>query len=110
MTTRSTPSSIRFCSFWDGNEVYLVTASATLYLAFPRLFPAFVSGFYLPEMIVLWLLALRGVAIEMRHKLDHPMWNELWDGGFFLLERAPRPLLRRRDRQHRPRRVGRRKR
>lgn len=69
--------------FWDGNEVYLVTGGATLYLAFPRLFPAFVSGFYLPVMIVLWLLALRGVAIEMRHKLDHPLWNELWDGGFF---------------------------
>ncbi|MBX3226412.1 MAG: cytochrome d ubiquinol oxidase subunit II [Labilithrix sp.] len=69
--------------FWDGNEVYLITGGATLYLAFPRLFPAFVSGFYLPVMIVLWLLALRGVAIEMRHKLDQPLWNELWDGGFF---------------------------
>ena len=69
--------------FWDGNEVYLVTGGATLYLAFPRLFPVFVSGFYLPVMIVLWLLALRAIAIEMRHKLDQPLWNELWDGGFF---------------------------
>jgi cytochrome d ubiquinol oxidase subunit II len=70
--------------FWDGNEVYLVTGGATLYLAFPRLFPAFVSGFYLPVMIVLWLLAMRAVSIEMRHKHDLPLWNELWDGGFFL--------------------------
>lgn len=69
--------------FWDGNEVYLVTGGATLYLAFPRLFPTFVSGFYLPVMIVLWLLALRAIAIEMRHKLSLPLWNELWDGGFF---------------------------
>jgi cytochrome d ubiquinol oxidase subunit II len=69
--------------FWDGNEVYLVTGGATLYLAFPRLFPAFVSGFYLPVMIVLWLLALRAIAIEMRHKLSLPLWNDLWDGGFF---------------------------
>ncbi len=69
--------------YWDGNEVFLVAGGATLYLAFPRLFPAFVSGFYLPVMIVLWLLALRGIAIEMRHKLDHPLWNQLWDGGFF---------------------------
>lgn len=70
--------------FWDGNEVFLVAGGATLYLAFPRLFPAFVSGFYLPVMIVLWLLALRGLGIEMRHKLDLPLWNELWDGAFFL--------------------------
>lgn len=69
--------------FWDGNEVYLVTGGATLYLAFPRLFPTFVAGFYLPVMIVLWLLALRAIAIEMRHKLSLPLWNELWDGGFF---------------------------
>lgn len=70
--------------FWDGNEVFLVAGGATLYLAFPRLFAAFVSGFYLPVMIVLWLLMLRGLGIEMRHKLDHPLWNQLWDGGFFL--------------------------
>jgi cytochrome d ubiquinol oxidase subunit II len=70
--------------FWDGNEVFLVAGGATLYLAFPRLFPAFVSGFYLPVMIVLWLLMLRGLGIEMKHKLDHPLWNELWDGAFFV--------------------------
>ncbi|MDF2692109.1 MAG: cytochrome d ubiquinol oxidase, subunit [Labilithrix sp.] len=70
--------------FWDGNEVFLVAGGATLYLAFPRLFPAFVSGFYLPVMIVLWLLMGRGLGIEMRHKLDHPLWNQLWDGIFFL--------------------------
>jgi cytochrome d ubiquinol oxidase subunit II len=69
---------------WDANEVFLVAGGATLYLAFPRLFPAFMSGFYLPIMIVLWLLALRGLGIEMRHKVDHPLWNDLWDGGFFL--------------------------
>ncbi|MBX3206052.1 MAG: cytochrome d ubiquinol oxidase subunit II [Labilithrix sp.] len=69
---------------WDGNEVYLVAGGATLYLAFPRLFPAYVSGFYLPVMIVLWLLMGRGLGIEMRHKLDHPLWNQLWDGVFFL--------------------------
>jgi cytochrome d ubiquinol oxidase subunit II len=69
---------------WDGNEVFLVAGGATLYLAFPRLFPAFVSGFYLPVMIVLWLLMLRGLGIEMRHKLDQALWNQLWDGGFFL--------------------------
>lgn len=70
--------------FWDGNEVFLVAGGATLYLAFPRLFPIFVSGFYLPVMIVLWLLMLRGLGIEMRHKMDQPLWNQLWDGAFFV--------------------------
>lgn len=70
--------------YWDGNEVFLLAGGATLYLAFPRLFPAFVSGFYLPVMIVLWLLVGRGLGIEMRHKLDQPLWNQLWDGVFFL--------------------------
>lgn len=70
--------------FWDGNEVFLVAGGASLYLAFPRLFPAFVSGFYLPVMMVLWLLMLRGLGIEMRHKLDQPLWNRLWDGSFFV--------------------------
>jgi cytochrome d ubiquinol oxidase subunit II len=69
--------------FWDGNEVFLVAGGATLYLAFPRLFPLVMSGFYLPVMIVLWLLAARGLGIEMRHKLDQPLWNQLWDGAFF---------------------------
>lgn len=69
---------------WDGNEVFLVAGGATLYLAFPPLFAAFASGFYLPIMIVLWLLALRALGIEMRHKMSHPLWNQLWDGGFFL--------------------------
>jgi cytochrome d ubiquinol oxidase subunit II len=70
--------------FWDGNEVFLVAGGATLYLAFPRLFAAYASGFYLPVMIVLWLLMGRGLGIEMRHKLDQPLWNQLWDGVFFL--------------------------
>lgn len=70
--------------FWDGNEVYLVAGGATLYLAFPRLFPLFMSGFYLPAMILLWLLMGRGLGIEMRHKLGHPLWNQLWDGVFFV--------------------------
>ena len=70
--------------FWDGNEVFLVAGGASLYLAFPRIFPDYMSGFYLPVMFVLWLLMLRGLGIEMRHKLDHPLWNQLWDGGFFL--------------------------
>ncbi|MGH9666246.1 MAG: cytochrome d ubiquinol oxidase subunit II, partial [Bryobacteraceae bacterium] len=45
---------------WDGNEVWLVAAGGTLYFAFPALYASSFSGFYLPLMIVLWLLILRG--------------------------------------------------
>ena len=51
---------------WDGNEVWLVAAGTTLFLAFPKLYAASFSGFYLPLMMVLWLLILRGIAIEFR--------------------------------------------
>src|SRR5215469_8295602 len=48
---------------WDGNEVWLIVAGGTLFFAFPVLYASSFSGFYLPLMIVLWLLILRGVAI-----------------------------------------------
>jgi cytochrome d ubiquinol oxidase subunit II len=67
---------------WDGNEVWILAAGGTMYLAFPLLYASSFSGFYLPLMIVLWLLILRGLGIEMRHHLDHPMWKSFWDGSF----------------------------
>ena len=45
---------------WDGNEVWLLAAGGTLYFAFPLLYASSFSGFYLPLMMVLWLLMLRG--------------------------------------------------
>src|ERR1700678_1154547 len=55
---------------WDGNEVWLLAGGGTLYFAFPALYASSFSGFYLPLMIVLWLLILRGVSLEMRNHLD----------------------------------------
>ena len=46
---------------WDGNEVWLLAAGGTLYFAFPALYATGFSGFYLPLMMVLWLLILRGI-------------------------------------------------
>ena len=46
---------------WDGNEVWLLAGGGTLYCAFPLLYASAFSGFYLPLMVVLWLLILRGV-------------------------------------------------
>ena len=55
---------------WDGNEVWLLAAGGTLYFAFPLLYASSFSGFYLPLMMVLWLLMLRGIGIEFRTHLQ----------------------------------------
>ena len=67
---------------WDGNEVWLVAAGGTLYFAFPSLYASAFSGFYLPLMIVLWLLILRGLSIEVRNHVGGDVWIPLWDFVF----------------------------
>jgi cytochrome d ubiquinol oxidase subunit II len=69
---------------WDGNEVWLIATGGTLFFTFPLLYASGFSGFYLPLMIVLWLLMLRGIAIELRRHADNPLWSSFWDGTFFL--------------------------
>src|SRR6202011_2680168 len=69
---------------WDGNEVCLLAAGGTLFFTFPRLYAAGFSGFYLPLMIVLWLLMLRGLALELRSHIQSVVWSGLWDGLFFI--------------------------
>ena len=69
---------------WDGNEVWLLAGGGTLYFAFPLLYASAFSGFYLPLMIVLWLLVLRGVSLELRNHLDLGVWRSLLDGVFGL--------------------------
>src|SRR4029077_18028357 len=64
---------------WDGNEVWLLATGGTLYFAFPALYSAGFSGFYLPLIMVLWLLIMRATEIELRHQLDNPMWASFWD-------------------------------
>ena len=53
-----------------------------MFFAFPTLYASSFSGFYLPLMIVLWLLILRGIAIEFRNQIDSPAWTPLWDVVF----------------------------
>jgi cytochrome d ubiquinol oxidase subunit II len=67
---------------WDGNEVWLLATGGTLYFAFPVLYSAAFSGFYLPLMMVLWLLILRAAGIELRHQLHDKMWTNFWDFVF----------------------------
>src|SRR5499427_6693515 len=67
---------------WDGNEVWLLAGGGTLFFAFPLLYASAFSGFYLPLMIVLWLLILRGIGIELRMHLNTPVWRGLFNGAF----------------------------
>jgi cytochrome bd ubiquinol oxidase subunit II len=67
---------------WDGNEVWLLAGGGTLYFAFPLLYASAFSGFYLPLMIVLWLLVLRGISLELRNHLEMGVWQSLLDGVF----------------------------
>jgi cytochrome d ubiquinol oxidase subunit II len=69
---------------WDGNEVWLIAAGGVLFVAFPRVYATAFSGFYMALMVVLWLLILRGVAIEFRAHQDNPLWREFWDTVFSL--------------------------
>ncbi len=69
---------------WDGNEVWLIAAGGTLYFVFPLLYAVSFSGFYLPLMLVLWLLILRGISIEFRAHSQSPLWRSFWDGVFWL--------------------------
>jgi cytochrome d ubiquinol oxidase subunit II len=59
--------------------VWLIAAGGTLYFAFPALYASGFSGFYLPLMMVLWLLILRGASIEFRNHIKSAVWDPLWD-------------------------------
>jgi cytochrome d ubiquinol oxidase subunit II len=67
---------------WDGNEVWLLAGGGTLYFAFPLLYASAFSGFYLPLMIVLWLLVARGISVELRNHIDVGVWHTLLDSLF----------------------------
>jgi cytochrome d ubiquinol oxidase subunit II len=67
---------------WDGNEVWLIAAGGLFVFAFPSAYAAAFSGLYLALMVVLWLLVLRGLSIELRSQVDHPLWRDAWDAIF----------------------------
>jgi len=73
---------------WDGNEVWLLVAGGATFAAFPEWYATLFSGFYLPLLIILVALILRGVAFEYRGKKDDPVWRRRWDrciiGGSFV--------------------------
>ena len=65
--------------YWDGNEVWLLAAGGALFVAFPAVLAAGLSGFYLAIFLVIWCLLLRGISIEFRGQLSDPLWRSFWD-------------------------------
>ncbi len=68
--------------FWNGNEVWLVAAGAALFALFPAAYASAFSGFYLPFVVVLWLLMFRGIALELRDHFPSELWHQFWDSAF----------------------------
>lgn len=65
--------------FWDGNEVWLITAGGVTFAAFPLAYAVLFSSLYTPLMLLLLVLIMRGVAAEFRHQWNHRYWNNFWD-------------------------------
>lgn len=68
--------------FWDSNEVWLVAGGGMLFMAFPTYYASVFSGFYLPLIIVLWLIIFRALGLELRSQFDSQLWKDFWDKAF----------------------------
>ena len=68
---------------WDGNEVWVLVAGGATFAAFPEWYATLFSGFYLPLLLILVALIVRGVAFEYRAKRDDPTWRARWDLAIF---------------------------
>lgn len=79
--------------FWDGNEVWLLTAGGATFAAFPHWYATLFSGFYLALFLLLLALIGRGVAFEFRSKLPDPRWRATWDWVIFAGSLLPALLL-----------------
>ncbi len=68
--------------FWDANEVWLIASGGVLFFAFPKLYASSFSGFYLPLIMILWLLIFRAVGLELRGQVKNVLWQSFWDKAF----------------------------
>ncbi|NHC22121.1 cytochrome d ubiquinol oxidase subunit II [Nocardioides sp. IC4_145] len=69
---------------WDGNEVWLLVAGGATFAAFPEWYATLFSGFYLPLLLILVALIVRGLAFEYRHKRDDTTWKSRWDSAIIV--------------------------
>ena len=79
--------------FWDGNEVWLITAGGVTFAAFPLAYAVMFSSLYSALMLVLFALIIRGVALEYRNKQDGAGWRQGWDMLLFIGSAAPALLF-----------------
>ena len=69
---------------WDGNEVWVLVAGGATFAAFPEWYATLFSGFYLPLLLILLALIVRGLAFEYRAKRDDDTWRARWDLAIIL--------------------------
>jgi len=79
--------------FWDGNEVWLITAGGVTFAAFPTTYAVMFSALYTPLLLLLFALILRAVALEFRSKLTSGVWRKVWDACHFVGSFLPSLLL-----------------
>ncbi|MEU5210967.1 cytochrome d ubiquinol oxidase subunit II [Streptomyces sp. NPDC020742] len=77
---------------WDGNEVWLISAAGATFAAFPEWYATLFSGFYLPLLVILVCLIVRGVAFEYRHKRPEERWQRNWEQAIFWASLVPAVL------------------
>ena len=79
--------------FWDGNEVWLITAGGVTFAAFPGTYAVMFSAMYSALMLLLFALIFRGIAFEFRSKMESPAMRGLWDNIHALCSFLPALLL-----------------
>lgn len=79
--------------FWDGNEVWLITAGGVTFAAFPTTYAVMFSALYTPLLLLLFALILRAVALEYRSKEEGGTWRQAWDILHFIGSFVPALLL-----------------
>ena len=77
---------------WDGNEVWLLVAGGATFAAFPEWYATLFSGFYLPLLLILLALIVRGLAFEYRAKREDVRWRDWWDRAIFYGSLVPAVL------------------
>ncbi len=78
---------------WDGNQVWLVTAGGALFAAWPMVYAAAFSGFYIAMVLVLAALFFRPIGFDFRSKIEDRRWRSLWDWGIFIGSFVPALVL-----------------
>jgi cytochrome d ubiquinol oxidase subunit II len=79
--------------FWDGNEVWLITAGGVTFAAFPTAYAVMFSTLYTPLLMILFALIIRAVSFEFRGAIDSAAWRTLWDTCLFVGSAVPAVLF-----------------